>query len=183
MSRSGAGKSFCLCFGLVLAACQDRGGTPVVAAQPVIDTQPPATPAAAFVQAYIKLQARLALDDAAGAKSAFSAVEQAAKAAEGALGPELEKRVQAAAGQGAAAGKLPAERAAFAALSASLLQWLGAAENPLSQSLIVAHCPMALEGKGSKWLQLGDKLQNPYFGAEMLTCGTVENKLAPGKKL
>ncbi len=36
----------------------------------------------------------------------------------------------------------------------------------------VAHCPMAMEGKGADWLQKSDKeIQNPYFGAKMAHCG------------
>lgn len=36
----------------------------------------------------------------------------------------------------------------------------------------VAHCPMAMDGKGADWLQKSDKeIQNPYFGAKMAHCG------------
>lgn len=36
----------------------------------------------------------------------------------------------------------------------------------------VAHCPMAMEGKGADWLQKSDEeIQNPYFGAKMAHCG------------
>lgn len=36
----------------------------------------------------------------------------------------------------------------------------------------VAHCPMAMDGKGADWLQQSDKeIQNPYFGAKMAHCG------------
>jgi Cu(I)/Ag(I) efflux system membrane fusion protein len=64
-----------------------------------------------------------------------------------------------------------------------MLTFLAVQPNPLPVALSVAHCPMALEGKGAKWLQAGEQLRNPYFGAEMLTCGTVETTLKPGKKL
>jgi hypothetical protein len=36
----------------------------------------------------------------------------------------------------------------------------------------VAYCPMAQ----AKWLQLGDSLKNPYYGAAMLECGRFETK-------
>jgi copper chaperone CopZ len=36
-------------------------------------------------------------------------------------------------------------------------------------------CPMANEGKGANWLSKEDKVRNPYYGSQMLTCGkTVE---------
>lgn len=40
-----------------------------------------------------------------------------------------------------------------------------------------AHCPMALSGKGAFWLQRKDKVRNPYFGASMLACGSIEGEL------
>ncbi|ASK29316.1 mercury transporter [Chryseobacterium sp. T16E-39] len=37
------------------------------------------------------------------------------------------------------------------------------------------HCPMYNNGKGADWLSLENEIKNPYFGAQMLTCGsTVE---------
>ena len=35
-------------------------------------------------------------------------------------------------------------------------------------------CPMALEGKGGYWLSDSKEIRNPYFGDEMLTCGSIE---------
>jgi Cu(I)/Ag(I) efflux system membrane fusion protein len=142
----------------------------------------PATPESQLTRAYIQLQTKLASDDLAGAKSAFAAVQSATKASGQALAPELSKRMETAAAAGSSATKIDAARAAFAALSDAFLAWFGTRGNPLSETLTVAFCPMALENKGSRWLQLGDKLRNPYFGAEMLTCGSVEGALKPGQK-
>ena len=36
------------------------------------------------------------------------------------------------------------------------------------------HCPMYNENKGAMWLSETKEVKNPYFGAKMLTCGTVE---------
>jgi len=36
------------------------------------------------------------------------------------------------------------------------------------------HCPMYNEKKGAMWLSEMKEVKNPYFGAQMLTCGTVE---------
>lgn len=36
------------------------------------------------------------------------------------------------------------------------------------------HCPMYDEGKGAMWLSETKEIKNPYYGNEMLTCGTVE---------
>jgi len=36
------------------------------------------------------------------------------------------------------------------------------------------HCPMYNYNKGAMWLSEVKEIKNPYFGAEMPTCGTVE---------
>jgi Cu(I)/Ag(I) efflux system membrane fusion protein len=35
------------------------------------------------------------------------------------------------------------------------------------------HCPMAFDGEGGDWLQRGDVTANPYYGSEMLRCGSL----------
>lgn len=42
------------------------------------------------------------------------------------------------------------------------------------QPLYHDHCPMYNESKGAMWLSELKEVKNPYFGAKMLTCGTVE---------
>ena len=40
------------------------------------------------------------------------------------------------------------------------------------KTMHVAHCPMAMDGKGADWLQASDtEIQNPYYGASMAHCG------------
>ena len=34
-------------------------------------------------------------------------------------------------------------------------------------------CPMANKGKGANWLSLENKIKNPYYGNQLLTCGKV----------
>ena len=34
-------------------------------------------------------------------------------------------------------------------------------------------CPIANKGKGANWLSLENKVKNPYYGNQMLTCGKV----------
>lgn len=36
------------------------------------------------------------------------------------------------------------------------------------------HCPMARDNQGAMWLSETKEINNPYFGAQMLKCGTVE---------
>lgn len=52
--------------------------------------------------------------------------------------------------------------------------------NPASfdSELIIMHCPMVYGDRGADWLQTSEPLQNPYFGAMMLKCGEVKEKLS-----
>ena len=38
-------------------------------------------------------------------------------------------------------------------------------------------CPMANDGNGGSWLASESKIKNPYYGAAMLTCGSVEEEI------
>ncbi len=51
----------------------------------------------------------------------------------------------------------------------------------IQEKLVWAFCPMAFDGDGANWLQVGKKIQNPYYGTEMLSCGEVVETLVPGK--
>jgi Cu(I)/Ag(I) efflux system membrane fusion protein len=169
-----------------LWACQGEpvSGTQASAqAQSATTNASPGTPAQNLVNAYIALQTKLAKDDAAGSKAAYVGLQNALKAKELGLDAATQQKLSSAVAKGAAAGKIEDARTAFASVSDALLAYLGTSKNPLSASLTVAHCPMALDNKGAKWLQLGDNLENPYFGSEMLRCGTVEKKVQPGKSL
>lgn len=42
------------------------------------------------------------------------------------------------------------------------------------------HCPMAFDNRGADWLQNKTGLENPYFGAEMFTCGLLKESFTPG---
>jgi hypothetical protein len=38
-------------------------------------------------------------------------------------------------------------------------------------------CPMANDDKGALWVSEVADIKNPYFGASMLTCGSVEEEI------
>ena len=42
----------------------------------------------------------------------------------------------------------------------------------------VVHCPMVDDYEGADWLSQTPEIVNPYFGAEMLSCGTVKANLS-----
>ena len=46
-------------------------------------------------------------------------------------------------------------------------------------SIFVQHCPMANNGDGGDWLAAESKIQNPYYGDEMMECGRVLEEIKP----
>ncbi len=68
-------------------------------------------------------------------------------------------------------------RQAFGQMSGLLI---AAIEKHGSQSgvLYAAHCPMAFDNKGARWLQWDQKILNPYFGDAMLECGAITKTFA-----
>jgi hypothetical protein len=45
------------------------------------------------------------------------------------------------------------------------------------QTLYWEYCPMAFDNKGAYWISKEREIKNPYFGNEMLNCGSVEDSL------
>ncbi len=43
----------------------------------------------------------------------------------------------------------------------------------LETPIYYQYCPMANKGKGANWLSMENKIKNPYYGNQMLTCGKV----------
>ncbi|TVQ64265.1 MAG: DUF3347 domain-containing protein [Phycisphaerales bacterium] len=41
----------------------------------------------------------------------------------------------------------------------------------------IAHCPMAFDGRRAEWLARQEEIANPYFGASMLRCGVVDERV------
>jgi hypothetical protein len=50
------------------------------------------------------------------------------------------------------------------------------------QKLYWHYCPMAFNNSGAYWLSNERQIRNPYFGNEMLECGSVQDSLDYSKK-
>lgn len=64
----------------------------------------------------------------------------------------------------------------FVSLSEQFVQ-LAKTFDPLNSTLYIQHCPMANDNKGADWLSKSDEILNPYFGASMLSCGSVKGEI------
>lgn len=125
---------------------------------------------AIFLQ-YEQLTNALTAGDVSAAKISALAVETGAARING--GKELEI----AAGKITDAKLLQVQRDNYALLSTELIKLLR--KSGLDQGeLYIAHCPMARNDKGADWISHTKEIRNPYFGADMLTCGSVTETIA-----
>ena len=74
------------------------------------------------------------------------------------------------------ANSIKVARAHFKGLSEAMIH-LVKTFDPMDQLIYVQHCPMADDFNGADWLSLEEKILNPYFGDEMLTCGSVKGSI------
>jgi Cu(I)/Ag(I) efflux system membrane fusion protein len=75
------------------------------------------------------------------------------------------------------AADMDAARAAYERASEVLIEAVRAFGLPPETAAWRVHCPMAFDFKGADWIQDSEEVNNPYFGSEMLRCGTVEENL------
>jgi Cu(I)/Ag(I) efflux system membrane fusion protein len=79
-------------------------------------------------------------------------------------------------------GKLPPAsdihelRLLFKSLSDYTIERIRESGGAGGHHLRLVHCPMAFDFSGADWLQATEEVRNPYFGAAMLTCGTVKQE-------
>jgi membrane fusion protein, copper/silver efflux system len=76
-----------------------------------------------------------------------------------------------------AAPDLEALRSGFEPLSIGMAAAVGRLGVDIKGPVFELFCPMAFNNKGAFWLQQTKEVRNPYFGAQMLTCGEVKRQL------
>jgi Cu(I)/Ag(I) efflux system membrane fusion protein len=121
---------------------------------------------------YLTIHRALAADETEGVSAAGHQIEKLAKqlSPERTTGEHAEHYRNVPADIRAACEKLDgakdigAMRAAFAELSKPISMWVTMAK---PEGMSVMYCPMKKAG----WVQLGNEVANPYYGAEMLGCG------------
>lgn len=71
---------------------------------------------------------------------------------------------------------IAAQRKDFTALNTDLIALFKNVELTAG-TIFVQHCPMANKGDGGDWLSSVKKIQNPYYGDEMMECGSVVEEI------
>lgn len=65
----------------------------------------------------------------------------------------------------------------FETLSNAMISVIKANPASVDEDLFVMNCPMVYGDRGADWLQSSEALRNPYFGAMMLKCGEIKEKI------
>src|SRR4051794_33815315 len=120
----------------------------------------------AIVEPYLAAQAMLASDTIDGVKAQAAAVGAAARA----LDPPA-SAIDRASVRLASAEDIADARVQFGALSDAVEGYVSAHHLSLPGGVRAAFCPMVMR----TWLQKDGALRNPYYGSQMLTCGSFRN--------
>ncbi|TCC90957.1 DUF3347 domain-containing protein [Pedobacter hiemivivus] len=80
----------------------------------------------------------------------------------------------------ATAKDIKTQRKEFTSLSQDVIALFKHAD-VVKGSIFVQHCPMANNGDGGDWLSGEQKIQNPYYGDEMMECGRVLEEIKSAK--
>ena len=143
-----------------------------------------------IVEAYLSMQARLADDDADGARQAAVAIGEAVAAFEPTeprnavqawqpIGRHLAMHARLA----SEAASIEDVRTQFEPLSDQIQALLRTFGNPTERALRLAFCPMAFDNRGAEWVQAQEVIDNAYFGSAMRTCGSIRSTIDPGAHL
>jgi len=134
---------------------------------------------------YLAAQTALAGDDLPKAKAAAEKLleglnKMTPSLVQGAASPawiKFRAALQGGAQVIAEAKKIEAAREGFLPLSETLIEVTQAFGFNPGDNAVEAYCPMAFGNQGASWLQIGQEIRNPYFGAEMLQCGEIRTPL------
>jgi hypothetical protein len=120
----------------------------------------------AVVDPYLQIDEALASDSIDGVRAHAGEIATAATA----LGAPAVK-IDTAALQLAAAADLADARTKFAVLSDAIDAYMTSQKLTPPEGIRVAFCPMVMK----PWLQRDGPIRNPYYGSQMLTCGSFRN--------
>ena len=67
------------------------------------------------------------------------------------------------------------QRGHFTSLSTNMYKLIKVTKN--ETPIYYQHCPMYDDGKGANWLSKEKAVKNPYYGSQMLNCGSVQETI------
>jgi|GEM_PF-852252 len=124
-------------------------------------------PVKSVLDHYLKIQSALANESTVGIGFSASAIGSAIRGDSMKMLPlKVAKQAEILAGT----RNLSSAREAFKPLSKSLIQYL--ADHNITSAYVEVYCPMAK----ASWIQEDKKINNPYMGGSMRSCGTIKQK-------
>ncbi len=124
-----------------------------------------------LVPHYFGVQEALAADNLEAAKSKAQVLNRAIEdSGHSAILKELKDAVASI----SVATNIMDARKAFLNLSNEMIAKTDGLELGNKDALFLAYCPMAFNNTGGHWLQKDKTVNNPYFGSQMLRCGSIK---------
>ncbi len=132
---------------------------------------------------YVSVDKALVNDDAETAKTSASGLQKSIEKVDMKLLKDdahnhwmiLEKELKASTSAIANTSDIKKQREHFIHLSAHLIN--AVKTFGINQKVYVDYCPMANNNVGAYWLSKDKEIRNPYFGADMLNCGSVTDEI------
>jgi membrane fusion protein, copper/silver efflux system len=136
----------------------------------------------AMIDHYLAFTEALAADQAPAARESASAMRRAlgpisADAAAARTWESLRARLDDRLARASTAGEIAAIRAELPGITSIVQVAAEHSAEGRQRGLRIAVCPMTDDGVSGIWLTNRDEIRNPYFGAEMLTCGDLQGAL------
>jgi Cu(I)/Ag(I) efflux system membrane fusion protein len=136
---------------------------------------------------YFEVQMALASDDQSAANKAFSKLKESIENVDMSLFKdrvhmkwmEFSDEISKHAGAGAKSESIEESRDAFFGLSNTMIEMQETFGHASRQDYFLTFCPMARDNQGAYWLQTVDTVYNSFYGAMMLRCGEIKEKLTP----
>ena len=132
---------------------------------------------------YVSVDKALVNDDAETAKKSANGLQKSMEKVDMKLLKDdahkhwmtLEKELKASTSAIANTSDIKKQREHFIHLSAHLIN--AVKTFGINQKVYVDYCPMANNNVGAYWLSKDKEIRNPYFGADMLDCGSVTDEI------
>ncbi|NBC25057.1 MAG: DUF3347 domain-containing protein, partial [Bacteroidetes bacterium] len=133
------------------------------------------------IRVYLELKDALVNSDAAKGKKAAAGLYEELRRVPGTIQQpeqrerwlEVQKIAENSAKKISESVELAVQRIAFEDLSRAFIFWLRHFQVDFD-TIYLQYCPMAFDFAGADWISSQEEIRNPYFGDEMLKCGSVE---------
>jgi hypothetical protein len=127
-------------------------------------------------EALVKTNAGIATENATQLAKAIKDVDMSKlSTAEHAVWMKQMKSLMASAEKMAGLKEVSKQRETFVSLSTAMYEL--AKVSKLDAPIYQQHCPMYADGKGANWLSRESAIKNPYYGTQMLTCGSLKETI------